>query len=141
MSEEYKVVEGRIYKRWKSELSKPRLKGKLSFEESLHLLVNRCMTCAPEEYPENVQRLFWALPKAYRDDELIEEYEGALEKVEYVTPVTCCGVPVDPQVIPARKEIVTETDWHLLFNAILNCLNRRNLLIPKERVEVVTEPI
>ena len=139
MSEEYKVIEGRIYRRWKEDITKPRLKGKLSFEESLQMLINKCMTCEVEEFPQNVHRLFWALPKAWHDDELLDEYEEALEEVEYITQATCCGVPVDPDVIPPRIERATETDWHAVFNAILNCCNRHNLLIPVERVEVFTE--
>lgn len=139
MSEDYKVIEGRIYKRWSESVSKPTLKGKLSFEESFQMLVNKCMTCPEEEFGMNVHRLFWSLPASWRDDELLEEYEEALEEFEYSTPVTCCGVPIDPEVIPTGKEIVTETDWHAVFNAILNCANRRNLLIPVERQEIVTE--
>lgn len=139
VSEDYRVIEGRIYRRWSEDISKPKLKGKLSFEESLQMLINKCMTCPPEEFPTNVHRLFWSLPAAWRDDELMEEYEEALEEFEYTTPVTCCGVPVDSDVIPAGKQIVTETDWNVLFNAVLNCCNRHNLLIPVERAEVVTE--
>lgn len=139
MSEEYKVVEGRIYKRWEKDITKPRLKGKLNFEESFQMLINRCMTCIPEEFPENVNRLFWALPKAYRDEELMSAMDEVTVEVEYVTPVVNCGIPVDPKIIPSTRRIVSETDWHMLFNAILNCANRRNLLIPMERVEVMTE--
>lgn len=139
MSEEYKVIEGRIYRRWSEDISRPRLKGKLSFEESLQMLINKCMVCPEEEFPINVHRLFWALPAAWHDEDLMEEYEEALEEVEYTTPVTCCGVPVNEEAIPAFLERITETDWHAVFNAILNCCNRHNLLIPVERVEVVTE--
>ena len=139
MSYEWVEVEGRLFKRWKEDITKPRLKGKLSFEESLQMLINRCMNCPPEEYAENVDRLFWSIPEDYKDDKLYEEYEEAMEEFEYTTPITCCGVPVKPEYIPERREIVTETDWKLVFNAILNCCVRRNLLIPVERVEVFTE--
>ena len=135
---QYKVTK-RVYGRWGEEISKPRLKGKLSFEDSLQMLVNRCMTCEPEEFPTNVYRLFWSVPKSWRDEELHDEYDEATETVEYTTPFQFCGVEVNPDVIPPRKEIVEETDWHMVFNAILNCANRRNLLIGKERVEVATE--
>ena len=139
MSEDYRVIEGRIYRRWSEDISKPKLKGKLSFEESLQMLINRCMTCPPEEYPENVHRLFWSIPEYYKDDLLYEEYEGAVEEFEYTIPVTLCGVPVKPEAISPNVERVTETDWKLLFNAIMNCCARRNLLIPVEQVEVITE--
>ena len=133
-------VSKRVYKRWEEEITKPRLKGKISFEDSIQMLINLCMTCPPEDFPENVHRLFWSLPKSWRDDELLDEYEEAIEEVEYVQPQQCCGVVVtNCEELPPRRWIETETDWNALFNAILNCYNRRNLLIPKERVEVVTE--
>jgi len=135
----YKETERRIGKRWQEDITKPRLKGKLGFEESFQLLVNRCMTCEEEEFPENVHRLYWSLPKSWRDKELYEVVESSQETFEYSTPVMNCGVPVRSDILPELKEKVIETDWHELFNAILNCANRRNLLIPKERVEVVTE--
>lgn len=140
MSYEWVEVEGRLFKRWKKDITKPRLKGKLSFEESLQMLINRCMNCPPEEFPENVYRLFWSMPEYYKDDQLYKEYEDATEDVEYTQPVTWCGgVPIDPDVIPPKVWVETETDWHKVFNAILNCCVRRNLLIPVERVEVTTE--
>lgn len=103
------------------------------------MLVNRCMTCPPEEFPENVNRLYWSLPQSWRDNELYNAIEECQEKYEYSTPIINCGIPVRSDILPELKEKVTETDWHQLFNAILNCANRRNLLIPKERIEVVTE--
>ena len=132
-------VKYRIFKRWKDEITKPRLKGRLSFEESLQMLINRCMTCEPEEFPENVNRLYWSLPQSWRDNELYNAVEECQEEFEYSSPVINCGIPVRSDILPELKERVTEMDWHMLFNAILNCANRRNLLIPKERVEVVTE--
>jgi len=135
----YKETERRISERWKTDIKEPRLKGKLSFEESLQMLINRCMTCDPLEFPENVNRLYWSLPQSWRDNELHNAVEECQEEYEYSTPVINCGIPVRSDILPELKERVTETDWHKLFNAILNCANRRNLLIPKERVEVVTE--
>jgi len=134
MSEEYKIVEGRIYKRWKSEITKPRLKGKLSFEESIQMLINRCMTCPEEEFPQNVNRLFWSVPQSWRDEELLEAMEEAIQIVEYSTPVLNCGIPINPDVLPGRVETIREVDWNALFHAILNCY-------PKERIEVVTERV
>ena len=135
----YKETERRIGKRLKEDITKPRLKGKLSFEESLQMLINRCMTCEPEERPQNVHTLYWSLPQSWRDEELYKAVEECQEEFEYSTPVMNCGIPVNPEILPELKETVIETDWDRLFNAILNCANRRNLLIPKERVEVVTE--
>lgn len=135
----YKETERRVEKRWREDITKPRLKGKLGFEESFQMLVNRCMTCEPEEFPENVNRLYWSLPQSWRDNELYKTVEECQEEYEYSSPVINCGIPVRSDILPELKERVTETDWHKLFNGILNCANRRNLLIPKERVEVVTE--
>ena len=135
----YKETEKRVEKRWKEDITKPRLKGKLGFEESFQMLVNRCMTCPPEEYPENVHRLYWSLPKTWRDVDLYEVIEECQETYEYSNPVIICGIPVKPDVLPETKWTETEMDWHMLFNEILNCANRRNLLIPTERFEVITE--
>lgn len=135
----YEEVEKRLFKRWKEDITKPRLKGKLSFEDSIQMLINRCMTCEEEQFPENVHRLYWSVPQAWRDEELNNALEEATEEYEYTTPVMNCGVPVSPDILPESTQVVAETDWHMLFNAILNCYNRRNLLIPKERIEVVAE--
>ena len=135
----YKETEKRVKGRWREDITKPRLKGKLGFEESFQMLVNRCMTCEPEEFPENVNRLYWSLPQSWRDNELYNALESCMEEYEYSSPVINCGIPVRSDILPELKEKAIETDWHILFNAILNCANRRNLLIPKERVEVVTE--
>ena len=139
MSDEYVEVEGRVFRRWRKDITKPRLKGKLSFEESLQMLINRCMNCPRDEFPENVYRLFWSMPEEYKDDKLYEEYGEAMEDVEYTQLQTCCGVQVLPEYMPPRVWVETETDWHKVFNAILNCCVRRNLLIPVERAEVVSE--
>jgi len=135
----YEPVEKRVYERWKSEITKPRLKGKLSFEDSIQMLINRCMNCPEEEFPENVNRLFWSVPQTWRDEELLDAMEEAQKEVEYTIPMLFCGVPVNLDAVPGKRKVARETDWHMLFNAILNCYNRRNLLIPKERIEVVTE--
>ena len=135
----YEETKRRIRERWKEDITKPRLKGKLSFEESLQMLINRCMTCEPEDFPENVNRLCWSLPQSWRDNELHNAVEECQEEYEYSTPIMNCGIPISPEILPELKETVTEMDWHMLFNAILNCANRRNLLIPKERFEVITE--
>lgn len=142
MSEDdIKIIEGRIYRRWKEEdIKKPTLKGKLSFEESFQMLVNKCMTCPPEERPQNIYMLYWSLPKTWRDEELAEEYEATKEEVQYEEPYMNAGVPVTncPEM-PPKVWTETEMKWEELFHAILNCANRRNLLIPVERTEIVTE--
>ena len=135
----YKETEKRVKGRWEKDVSTPKLKGKLGFEESFQMLINRCMTCLPEERPQNVHTLYWSLPQAWHDEELDNTVEECQEKYEYSTPVINCGIPVRSDILPELKETVIETDWDRLFNAILNCANRRNLLIPKERVEVITE--
>jgi hypothetical protein len=139
MSEDdIKVIEGRIYRRWnKEDITKPTLKAKISFEESFQMLVNKCMVCPAEERPQNIYMLFWSTPKLWRDEILNEEMTETIETVEYTTPKIWCGVPLENDAI---VKTVEETKWEQLFNAILNCANRRNLLIPMERTEIVTEP-
>jgi len=140
MSEDYKIIEGRVYRRWEKDVTKPRLKGGISYEESFHMLVNICMTCPPEEFPKYVNRLFYSTPTTWKDEELWDALEEATEEVEYATSQTFCNVPVaNCPEMPSVVRRSRETDWHKLFTAILDCANRRNLLIPMERVEVMTE--
>ena len=140
MSYDIEEIKRRILKRWEKDITKPKLKGKLSFEESLQMLINRCMTCPPEEFPENVHRLFYSMPEEYKDDKLYEETGDSVEEIEYTKYQTCCGVEITKsEEMPPRVWTQKETDWHRLFNAILNCCVRRNLLIPVERGEVVSE--
>ena len=135
----FKRVKERVYGRWEEEVTTPQLRGKIGFEDSLRMLINICMTCPPEERPQNINMLYWSLPQSWHDKELNKAVEECIEEFEESTPVINCGVPVKPEVIPWTKEIVKETNWKPLFNAILNCCQRHNLLIPLERVEIVTE--
>ena len=65
----------RVSDRWGSEISQPTLKGKLSFEDSIQMLINRCMTCLEEEFEINVSRLQSSIPVAWIDDEFNEDLE------------------------------------------------------------------
>ena len=140
MSEErdtkYRVSK-RLHERWKEELKYPTLKGNLSFEDSYQRKIDQCMLCSVEEFDENVNRLFYSTP--WIDEELWEKLEEYTETFEVSTPTLCCGVPVKTESISANVQIIQETDYHKLFSAILACANRRSLLIPKQRTEIMTE--
>ena len=141
MSEEDKYakyrVSKRLHERWKEELKYPTLKGNLSFEDSYQRKIDQCMLCPVEEFDENVNRLFYSTP--WIDDELWEKLDEYTEEYEISTPVLCCGVPVKAENIPANVQTIQETDYHKLFAAILACANRRALLIPKQRTEIIAE--
>lgn len=109
------------------------------FEDSLHKLIDICMTCPPEEFPENVCRLYHSLPKGWVDETLEEELKDATVEAEYSVPEIWCGAVVREDVIPGKKEVVQETNWYVLFTSILDCINRRGLLPPAERTEIITE--
>ena len=134
----YKVTK-RVYGRWKDEISKPRLKGGISYEESFQTLVNICMTCPLEEREKNIEMLFYSTPTSWKDEELWEALEECKETVEYTQPVIFCGIEIDAGVIPPKVWTQVEIHWEELFNAIIDCANRRNLLIPMERAEVFAE--
>ena len=139
MSEKERVSK-RLYERWAEQLKYPTLKGKLSFEDSYQLALNRCMLCLPEEFNENVHRLFYSTPPSWKDDELWEALEECTEEFEVSSPsLICCGHPVKDEASPWKRETIKETNYHKLFSAILACADRRNLLIPKERAEAITE--
>ncbi|MHC1587689.1 MAG: hypothetical protein ACXQTX_04370 [Candidatus Syntropharchaeia archaeon] len=120
--------------RWGDELSEPRLKGKIGYEDSIRMLINRCMICYPEEFDHYAHRLYWSIPRSWWDDEFIEDLEDARQTVEVSVPVTFCGVPYEE-----KHEFAEEVDWRKVFNAILNLCNRRNLLIAQDRIEAITD--
>ena len=135
--ETYEETERRVGERWGEKLSKPQLRTKIHFEDSLRKLIDICMTCPPEERPSNIHILYWSLPQSWRDNELHTAVEECQEEFEYSMPVMNCGVPVRSDILPELKETVIETDWDMLFNAILNCCNRRGLLIAQAKREVI----
>lgn len=135
--DEFERMKERVFGRWADEITHPRLKAKIGFEDSLHELINRCMCCAAEEFDENVHRLLWSIPDSWRDSDFENDLSECTETVEVVTPTIFCGVPVDTNVIAAKREEQDESDWRMVFNAILNLCQRRNLLIPKDFTEVV----
>jgi len=133
----------RVSDRWGSEISQPTLKGKLSFEDSIQMLINRCMTCLEEEFEINVSRLQSSIPVAWIDDEFNEDLEQTKSTVSYWKFKQWCGVnvgtpeePIGGSPYQVTEEII---NWQAVFNTILNLYNRRNLLIARERVEVVTD--
>ena len=134
----YEETERRIDERWGEKLSKPKLRTKIGFEDSLRKLIDICMTCPPEERPQNVHILYWSLPEAWHTEELDKAVEDCQETFEYSTPVMNCGVPVRSDILPELKEKVIETDWDMLFNAILNCCNSQGLLIAQAKREVIS---
>ena len=137
--EAFERTRGRVLKRWGDEISHPRLKGKIGFDESLHILIQKCMICPEEEFDFNVHRLLWTIPDSWRDDEFEEDLENTTETVEYTTPVMNCGIPIDPEVIPGAREVMEETDYRKVFNACMNLFQRRNMLIPKDFTEVIPD--
>lgn len=135
----FKSVKERVYGRWKEDVTTPQLRGKIGYDDSLRMLINLCMHCSPEEFPTFVHRLYYSWPSAYHDTELDKAVEECTEEFEYSTPIMNCGVPVRSNILPEMKEVVKETNWNMLFQELVNCAHRRHLLIPAERVEIVTE--
>ena len=129
----------RVMGRWGDEISHPRLKAKIGFEDSLHELINKCMTCPEEEFDFNVHRLLWSVPDSWRDEEFENDLDEAIEQVETVVPIMNCGIPILDAIVPGQREIKDETDWRKVFNAIVNLCQRRNLLVPKDYTEVISD--
>jgi hypothetical protein len=139
-SEEEEVirVEGRFMNRWGEKVLYPQLKGKISFDESVTQLVNKVMMCSGEDFPEAVHRLYNSLPSSWLDEEFLDRVPDCNEEVEILTPQFFCGVVISEEVLPGSREVKTETDFHKLFGLILDLLDRRNLLVAKERHEYLT---
>ena len=139
--EKFEATKKRVMERWGDELSHPRLKAKLGFDQSLIALINKCMTCPEEEFDFNVHRLLWSIPDAYRDDDFEDDLTASIETAEYTTPIPWCGVFIISSVIQGKIETVEEMDYRKVFNAILNLCNRLNILIPRIFTEVITDGI
>jgi hypothetical protein len=126
-----------IVDRWGDKFDKPQLRGKLGFDETLGRLITLCTISAPENFPEYVNRLFYSIPDEWKDEELWEAVDEATESYEVTTPTLCCGVPVKSDRIAPNVEVTQETDYHKLFSALLACCNRRGLLIPQVKREII----
>jgi len=135
----FERTKARVLGRWGDEITHPRLKAKIGFEDSMHELINKCMTCPEEEFDFNVHRLLWSIPDSWRDEEFEGDLDEATETVEYVTPMLNCGITIKDDVLPGTKETRDETDWRKVFYAIMNLCQRRNLLIPKDYTEVIPD--
>jgi hypothetical protein len=134
----YEEVEGRLRERWREELKQPKLKGKIGFEDSLRMLITKCMLCSPEEFDFAAHTLYWAIPESWTDDEFITEAADAVSIVSVEIPFYNAMVYCP---ILSRQEMRQQINWRQIFHAILNLCHRRNLLIPTEQVEHIVEGV
>lgn len=104
------------------EVERPTIGERLDFSEIVRRQMDRCLQSASDEimYAANVKALEALIPVIDITEEYIKEVEACTEEVQYMTPVTCCGVPIKEDVIPAMVETTVEVDWHGRFQAAIN---------------------
>jgi len=104
------------------EVEHPHIAEKIDFADVVRLQMDRCLQSAEDEvaFAANVKALEALIPATDITDEYLEEVEECIERVQYETPATCCGVPVNPEAIQSKIEEVTEVDWHGRFQAAIN---------------------
>jgi hypothetical protein len=124
----------RILERWGERISHPRIRGKLSFDDCLSALILKIVMCDEMDFETNVHRLYYVVPESWEDEQFLEDLENAVEDFEETIPTFWCG-----QVWKSQVEVKQEYDWRLVFQAIMNLFERRNLLLEKDRVEVASE--
>jgi len=144
--EEYNTME-RLQGRFGEELRQSTLKGSLSFENSVQMLINRCMTCIPQEFEMYVRRLLNSIPITWIDGEFNEEIEKTSRTEKVYKFSNWCGSDagtiknpiLDDEGNVLSPKLVEEemVDYESIFNAILNLYNRRNLLLKKRVTETV----
>jgi len=139
--ERFEAVKERIQERWGERTKFPALKGKVSFEEILHSLIDEITHCEPENLPEFVHRLWACIPNSWQlqDGKFQDEIEEAIQDVQYETPATWCGVVISTDVMASKVETVQEVDWSKVLSACIDLLDRRGLLLEADRMEIMTE--
>jgi len=104
------------------EVERPAIGERLDYADIVRRQIDRCLMTANDEYQFalNVLALEALIPTSNLTEEYLKEVEKCQEVVKHSTPVTNCGIPVDPDVIPEMVEETVETDWHCRFNAVIN---------------------
>ena len=104
------------------EVERPHIGERLDYSDIVRRQIDRCLATANDEYvfAMNVLALEALIPTSNLTNEFLEEIEKCQETFEYSTPVLCCGVPIQSEIIPEMTEETTETDWHCRLNAIIN---------------------
>jgi hypothetical protein len=137
----FEEVKQRIMGRWGERIKFPALKGKVSYEEILHSLIDEIVHCEVGTFDEYVHRLWCAIPSSWqeRDGKFQDDLGEAIEQVEIVTPIMNCGIPINDDVVAGTKEIKDEIDFRKVFRACMDLLDRRGLLLEADRTEIMTE--
>jgi hypothetical protein len=137
----FEEVKQRITDRWGYRIKFPALKGKVSYEEILHSLIDEIVHCDVGAFDEYTHRLWCAIPSSWQeqDQKFQDDLEEAIEQVEVSTPVLNCGIPINDDVIPGTKETKDEVDFKKVFRACMDLLDRRGLLLEADRTEIMTE--
>jgi hypothetical protein len=138
----FQNVKNRYNETFAPELQHPQLKQKISFQSSLQMMIERILGCETEDsvaFEMLVHRLYYAIPEAWRDEQFHQDIDDAISYQTVYTPVYNCGIPVKPEVMAGNTEEVEVTNWSLVFAAIIDLMERLELLIPKEKFEVQTD--
>jgi len=124
----------------KSLVESPTLAEEISYVKvNLMGQIVRCQRSVgdPQLYADNVRQLVNMIPDSWRDEKFEHDLKKAYFRQRIESPIQNCGVPVTncPE-LPPRVEIVEDYDWEAVFHAVINLLDRLQVLAKREYREV-----
>lgn len=89
-----------------------------------------------------IMNLLNDIPNTWYDNEFEKDIENVTKEREVPNVIEFCGVPLskkymDKHDIPLTKKI-PDVNFFRLKNAIINLLDRRNMLVRKDKIEMST---
>jgi len=111
------------------EVEHPQLAEKIDYGEIVRRHIDRCLQSATDDimFASHVRALEALIPETEVTDDYLQELEESVQEVEISTPITNCGVPIDPNIIAANKQVVQDIDWVKRFNAAINLFTELGL--------------
>ena len=132
----------RILERFGEQISHPTLRGRLGFDDALNLAIVKIINADSmnsNEFDFCVERLLSLIPSSWYDDEFKQALQDASWYETNIVPSYNCGVMIDVTIMNEGERTVLNTDWTEVLKAVMDLLERRSLLLVKERTQVISE--
>jgi len=132
----------RILERFGEQISHPTLRGRLGFDDALNLAIVKIINADSmnsNEFDFCVERLLALIPTSWYDDEFKQALQDASWYETNIVPSYNCGVMIDVTIMNEGERTVLNTDWTEVLKAVMDLLERRSLLLVKERTQVISE--
>ncbi len=123
-------------------------KERLNYTEYIQHVIENINTSLNNEKTSMVKvqtmimNLLNDIPDTWYDNKFEEDIKSVITKREVPNIIEFCGVPLSKNYmerhkIPLTKK-VSEVNFFRLKNAIINVLDRRNMLVRKDKIEMST---